>query len=194
MLRACIASVLRTTYSLRLSQTPDFTHEVNLVGLWALVEIYIGYIVSCLPQSPRFFQFIGPKVSNSFTRIASFGNRMTGLTSQSNHRRASSTSGQPLANHTASNVRNDSYEVGTKRREEYITLEERGPKSTEKTTVTDTLSSLYDEYFGRHDDVERGAGGILVERVTQVESVLPPPRIHSWGGEKANGGRYPLWP
>ena len=168
-------------YSLKLTKTQDFTYEVNLVGLWALIEVYIGYIVSCLPQSPRFFQFIGPKISSSFTRLASSGNRTKGSTAQSHLRKASSISKQLL------------YEDGTGRPAEYINLEGQASKPTEKSTANDTISSIYDGYLGRRDDVERGIGGIMVERVTEVESVLPPPRIQSWDREKMGSGRYTPW-
>ena len=179
-LSACIASVLRTVYSLKLTQTQDFTYEVNLVGLWALIEVYIGYIVSCLPQSPRFFQFIGPKISSSFTRITSTGNRTKGSAAQSHHRKASSTSKQPL------------YEDGNERPAEYITLE-RVSKPTEKSTANDTISSIYDKYFTKREDVESGMGGIMVERVTEVESISPPPRIQSLDREKVGSSRYTPW-
>ena len=78
---------------------------------------------------------------------------------------------------------------------EYITLEERVPKKvTEKSTVNDTIALIYDGYFSRHDDAERGTGGgIMVERVTEVESVSPPPRIQSWDKEKLGHGRYAPW-
>ena len=199
LIRACIASIFRAVYSLKLTQTQDFTYEVNLVGFWALTEVYIGYIVSCLPQSPRFYQFVAPKIAKNLTQIAGLGKRISGLTGRTTDGRKSGSANQPLAERSASGAWNDlSKESGAKRYEYLAVGGEEESKRTEKSAANDTIASIYDGYFGRSGDLEKGGGdgggdGIMVEHVTQVESVLPPPRTHGRGREDARNSRHTLW-
>lgn len=59
----CITSILRLYYSVRLAQSGDISYNLALMGFWSYAELSVGIVCACLPVSPRFFQFIGPKLS-----------------------------------------------------------------------------------------------------------------------------------
>ncbi|KAG7001877.1 hypothetical protein G7Y79_00030g064100 [Physcia stellaris] len=58
----CITSTLRLYYSVRLAQSGDISYNLALMGFWSYAELSVGIVCACLPVSPRFFQFIGPKL------------------------------------------------------------------------------------------------------------------------------------
>ena len=37
------------------------------MGLWTSAELSTGIVISCLPVIPKFFQYIGPKLSSALT-------------------------------------------------------------------------------------------------------------------------------
>ena len=59
-----MTSVLRTYYTFQVSKSSDKSYNLELMALWAWAELAIGIIVGCLPVTPKFFQQVGPKVSN----------------------------------------------------------------------------------------------------------------------------------
>ncbi|KUI57687.1 hypothetical protein VP1G_05001 [Cytospora mali] len=72
-LLACIASIVRLVYSVRLTQTTDRTWAIDPVGIWAFVEFTTVILSGCFPILPRFLQFVrygraGPPVSNNSSR------------------------------------------------------------------------------------------------------------------------------
>ncbi|TVY39056.1 Satratoxin biosynthesis SC1 cluster protein [Lachnellula occidentalis] len=68
-LLACISSVIRLVYSILLFKTEDRTYAFVPTGLWSTAEVSIGFICSCLPVLPKFFQVMGKKLvtNNSIT-------------------------------------------------------------------------------------------------------------------------------
>lgn len=64
---ACITSILRTYYTWKIVQSPDISYNMVPMGMWTYAELSTGIVISCLPVIPKFFQYIGPKVSSAFT-------------------------------------------------------------------------------------------------------------------------------
>jgi len=71
ILSACFASVMRLVYSVILFQTEDKTRAFVPTGLWAVAETAIGFMCSCFPVLPKFFQVMVPKLSTSKTNTSS---------------------------------------------------------------------------------------------------------------------------
>ena len=44
----------------------DASYEMMFMGLWTWAEITTGILISCLPITPKFFQYAGPKVRRMF--------------------------------------------------------------------------------------------------------------------------------
>jgi len=59
---ACITSVIRLIYSIRMAQSGDISYNVALLGTCTLAEMSIGIVCCCMPVFPRFFQVVGTKV------------------------------------------------------------------------------------------------------------------------------------
>ena len=91
---ACVASVVRLVYAVKLYTHTDLTYYSWLAGVWTHPEMASGVIVACLPVSPKFFQMvqntrlfshIGSSLQ-SLLRSASIGGRgSTGNESSSKH-------------------------------------------------------------------------------------------------------------
>ena len=47
---------MRLYYSVQFSKSGDFTYYVAFIGFWSLGEMASGFLVMCLPVSPRFCQ------------------------------------------------------------------------------------------------------------------------------------------
>ena len=71
-LSACISSILRTYYTWKIAGSPDTSYNMVPVGLWAAAELATGFIISCLPVIPKFFQHMWPKVSRALSVISNF--------------------------------------------------------------------------------------------------------------------------
>ena len=54
----------------------DASYEVMFMGLWTWAEITTGIIISCLPITPKFFQYFGPKVRHMFPASSRLGFRV----------------------------------------------------------------------------------------------------------------------
>ena len=59
---ACVTSLIRVYYSVRMFQTKDTTYNFVLLGLWANVEITLCITCGCVFVLPRFFQILRPQV------------------------------------------------------------------------------------------------------------------------------------
>ena len=66
-LSACISSILRTYYTWKITESPDISYNMVLMGLWTAAELATGFIISCLPVIPKFFQHMWPKVSRTLS-------------------------------------------------------------------------------------------------------------------------------
>ena len=66
---ACVASVVRCYYSVKMSRSEDITYYVGLVALWTSPEMASGILSVCLPVSPRFFRHL--KVSHLWSGLGS---------------------------------------------------------------------------------------------------------------------------
>ena len=64
---ACISSIYRTYYTWKIAKSPDISYNVVPMGLWTFAELATGFIISCLPVIPKFFQHMWPKVSRALS-------------------------------------------------------------------------------------------------------------------------------
>ena len=55
---ACISSILRLIYTVKLSHTQDVSYAIAPVGMWAQAEYATVILCACFPTFPRFFRFI----------------------------------------------------------------------------------------------------------------------------------------
>ena len=53
---ACVCSLLRLSYSIKLLRSTDLTYILSLNSIWGHLEIGFGITVACLPGSAKFFQ------------------------------------------------------------------------------------------------------------------------------------------
>ena len=67
---ACISSILRTYYTWKMVGSPDMSYNIIFVVLWTFAELATGFIISCLPVIPKFFQHVYPKVSRALGGIS----------------------------------------------------------------------------------------------------------------------------
>ena len=81
-LSACISSILRTYYTWKIVDSPDISYNMAPMGLWTFAELATGFIISCLPVIPKFFQHIWPKVSRALS-VMSKSRKDSGIASAS---------------------------------------------------------------------------------------------------------------
>lgn len=77
--RACITSIVRIYYAVRILQTSDTTYNLVLLGLWSHIEITCGIVCGCLPVLPRFFVALQPRVPMFLKSFAQLQNIPQGL-------------------------------------------------------------------------------------------------------------------
>lgn len=67
---ACVCSIIRLSFAIRLYETTDITYYSWLTGLWTYPEMASGILVACLPVSPKFFQALNEKGAFSKVRTS----------------------------------------------------------------------------------------------------------------------------
>ena len=60
-------SIMRTYYIWQLAESRDKSYMLAAFGLWSDAELSVGVFIGCTPVMPRFFQHVGPKVSEAFS-------------------------------------------------------------------------------------------------------------------------------
>lgn len=60
-------SIMRTYYTWQIARSPDKSYFFAAFGLWSDAEFAVGIIIGCFPVMPKFFQHVGPKVSEVFS-------------------------------------------------------------------------------------------------------------------------------
>lgn len=68
---ACAANVARTIQNYTLD-SEDATYSIEVIMLWAIAEVNIGLICSCLPILPAFYQHMLRPTSESSSNISSY--------------------------------------------------------------------------------------------------------------------------
>ncbi|KAL8895218.1 MAG: hypothetical protein Q9207_008255, partial [Kuettlingeria erythrocarpa] len=79
-LLACVASVVRLVYSIRVDRNQSsvqYQLTLNKQGLWAFAEISIGIIVGCIPLVHKFFKHFSSKTGTD-SGFSIFGSREGG--------------------------------------------------------------------------------------------------------------------
>ena len=74
---ACVCSIVRLSFAIKLLSTTDITYYAWLTGLWTYPEMASGILVACLPVSPKFFQALNEtgaflKVRTSLRSLLTF--------------------------------------------------------------------------------------------------------------------------
>lgn len=60
-------SIVRTYYGWHLASSPDRSYMLAICGLCSDAEISIGVLVGCFPIMPKFFRYVGPKISEALS-------------------------------------------------------------------------------------------------------------------------------
>jgi hypothetical protein len=67
---ACVTSIFRLYYSIRLAETGDVTYNVVMMGFWTYGEMASAILCCCLPVLPKLFQKISLSWTILLTRIS----------------------------------------------------------------------------------------------------------------------------
>ena len=70
---ACAISIMGTYYRWGIKDSLDQSYDLVEFGQWTEAEVIVGFLLSCVPIMPKFFQHIGPKLHESWSR--GFGSR-----------------------------------------------------------------------------------------------------------------------
>ena len=129
-----------------------------IMGLWTGAELTSGIIVSCLPVTPRFFQYLGPKVhgvfSDLFSSSAGSESRLT-MGSQSESRRNQNQSNK-VERGVVEIEGKTLYNSRTHRKGECITLNELETAPVANDGTSGRLPASNDGGLMRGDDLESG--------------------------------------
>ena len=68
---ACAISITGTYYRRTVEDSQDSSYDLVKFGLWTEAEVVIGFLLSCAPIMPRFFQHVGPKLYATLSRNSS---------------------------------------------------------------------------------------------------------------------------
>ena len=60
-------SIVRTYYTWQLAVSPDRSYLLAAHGLCSDAELSVGVLIGCFPIMPKFFQHIGPKLSEALS-------------------------------------------------------------------------------------------------------------------------------
>ncbi len=152
-------SIMRTYYIWQVATSSDKSYMIAACGLCSDAELSVGIIVGCFPVMPRFFKYVGPKLSGIF----SFQSRSA---SKSDHNAKGNTTSKT---DTAIKIKKSfaKYRIGTsvlgscndpysQFYGDFLTLNESAPSHhPEKAAVTLTLVSDAG-VATRRDDLEYG--------------------------------------
>lgn len=151
------------------------------MGLWTFAEISIGIIVTCLPVSPRFFQFLGPKIYGGFSFRSKSEIRVesnSDVTGPKANVKTPTNFERPFTKSSASGARIDPYSQQAHPKGKYTTLEEIEAKSTKSKLSGEWTLHNECQTEDRHD-LESGNQGIRVDRTTQIELITNTTSISS---------------
>lgn len=152
---ACITSIIRTYYTWKIIHSQDVTYDMCRMCLWNSAEISIGIIVCCLPVSPRFFQFIGPKIYGTFSAHKN-NNVFTG-------------SKRAFTKNSASATWADPYNARVQLKSESIALAQQTSRTTERESTGGSVSMTEGRQTKTHDHLKSGSRGIRVDRTMDVD-------------------------
>ncbi len=170
MFSACITSIVRTYYSWKIIHSQDVTYDLFQMGLWNYAEISIGIMVSCLPVSPRFFQFIGPKIYGTFTRLASETKVDSSLSPSAFKQKNVSTKFKRLVTRQSnSEAWDDPYGPQVQLKAESFGLTHQDLRSTECDSTRGSVPTLHGRQALTSDDLDSKQSGIRVDHTTQIE-------------------------
>ena len=127
-----------------------------VMGLWGLAEMAAGIIVSCLPITPKFFQYLGPKGYGVVSNVLSSRSKlrlMAGSKSSSQHKDNQTNSVERVLDKTQGK---EVYINQAHRKGEYMTLTELDDAPTKSNTTTDWLPTSNEGVLTKRDDLESG--------------------------------------
>jgi len=65
---ACAISILGTYYRRVVENSHDQSYDLVVFGQWTEAEVIVGFVLSCVPIMPKFFQHVGPKLYATLSR------------------------------------------------------------------------------------------------------------------------------
>lgn len=164
---ACITSILRTYYTWKIVQSPDISYNMVPMGMWTYAELSTGIVISCLPVIPKFFQYIGPKVSSALTlrsKSTKYSGNGSGSAAPSDKVRAEKLK-LPNFKHTFASVvstteKNEDHELYSQEslpKGEYVMLQEEMAVPRHFVT-SEVIQMPAAKIATTRDDLERGYG------------------------------------
>lgn len=117
---ACVCSIVRLFYAIKLYGATDITYHSWYTKLWTAPEVASGIVVACLPLLPKFFQ--GLKEMGTLSKIGSALKSPLNLTIIAGRR---STDDHSAENHTSLNA--PTFRSTILRPGQYKTLSDREP-------------------------------------------------------------------
>lgn len=129
-----------------------------IMGLWTGAELTSGIIVSCLPVTPRFFQFLRPKVSCVFSNLfsSSSGSQSRLTTGSKTESRRDQNQSNKVERGLGETEGKTVYNSRTHRKGEYMTLSELDTAPVVNDATSGRLPASNDGGLMRGDDLERG--------------------------------------
>ena len=159
---------MRTYYTWTLVNSPDFSHDVVIMGLWTYAEIAIGIVVSCLPVLPRFFQHFGPKVYGTFSfraKSRTQSGHRSDTTGNTGETKVLSNFKRPFAKRSDGSRTSETWNDSRIQSEAgYITLNEIDTMPPEVATMSASAYKPADRLATRRDDLENGQHGLQAVR------------------------------
>lgn len=140
---ACAISIVRTYYTWKVTKLGDVSYNMIFFGLWTYAEISVGIIVTCLPISPRFFQFLGSKLSGTFSFRSKSGSKIVSKpesTGPNSNVKIPIKFQRPFTRESTSGAWNDSSSQHAHSQGEYSTLDEAESMSTVRGLTSQPVS------------------------------------------------------
>ena len=171
---ACITSVVRLYYSIKLTRSVDVAYRVTFIGYWTIAEVAMGIICSCLPIMPKLIQHLRVKASAKFSSFDS-GSYVGGVSLRSLFKRSKSSQTASVA--SKGNTLDGSWDLGrhhslpNQTRGEYYTLEDRETALPKHKDVNNEVNSkpIHLE-LTTHEDFEARQTRNNIVRTVRVET------------------------
>ncbi|KAL8784312.1 MAG: hypothetical protein Q9195_009091 [Heterodermia aff. obscurata] len=153
---ACATSIVRTFYAFKIVQNQDNSYNILIITLWKGAEVTSGIIVSCLPITPIFFRYIGPKVYDVFSDIFPLSSKLRSTTDSESEPRHNQNQSNKVERALGKTEGKTLYNNQTRMKGEYITLSELDTAPVANDTTSGRLPASNDGGLMRRDDLESG--------------------------------------
>ena len=151
-------SIVRTYYGCQLAASPDKSYLLAAHGLCNEVELSVGVLIGCFPIMPKFFQHVGPKITEALTfwsKAASRNGDNLGHRSMTSETHILTKIKNPFAKYKVSSSvvesRKDPY---AQLHREYYTWDESAASQRQATTAFAPIQVSNAKVATRRDDLE----------------------------------------